>query len=310
MSNNICDNYSADDVNQMTNISFLNHYITARFDIQHQGNASNKLEIIEISDSKAAVLTPVWMQKNGFGHSIESARGSISMKIRAVGDGNVIVRLMGQNVVKPHGQRQPFWIDYYKLVVNGKTYIDKCTPLWHDKCYTVTIPVHDNDVIDISAEWQPHDEANHSTRPLVPVDALDNYTTLRIDILNKGNKDRNAIAITTISDNNALIYEPEWFSKEGKGCVIESKNGKLDMVFRCIGDGYLSIDFRSRYNRDASGATIPYWIECQKISINDQEQLASPMTVSHDQAYHLPRPVYDGEIIKLSVSWLPKLTAR
>ena len=67
------------------------------------------------------------------------------------------------------------------------------------------------------------------------------YFTARIYIKNLGDMQNN-IFIINPDDLNANINYPPWFENDnGKGLVIESKLGELDLELKCVNDGILKI---------------------------------------------------------------------
>ena len=67
------------------------------------------------------------------------------------------------------------------------------------------------------------------------------YFTARIDIKNTGNVQNN-IFIISLDDLSAKINYPPWFENNGgKGMVIESSSGVLDLELKCVNSGLLKI---------------------------------------------------------------------
>ena len=63
------------------------------------------------------------------------------------------------------------------------------------------------------------------------------YFTARIDIKNTGNVQNN-IFIISLDDLSAKINYPSWFeNNDGKGMVIESSSGVLDLELKCVNSG-------------------------------------------------------------------------
>ena len=134
---------------------------------------------------------------------------------------------------------------------------------------------------------------------------LDKYITARIDIKNTGNSifKENDIEIISISDNSAVISTPEWFHKAGKGYVIESQMGILNLVFKCINKGQLVIRLRGKDVRDKLNNRIPIWIDYNKLFINDKKMLDKVKSAWHDEPLMYNYDVNDGDIISVLVEW-------
>ena len=131
--------------------------------------------------------------------------------------------------------------------------------------------------------------------------------TARIDIKNEG-QSSNSIQILKISDKNAKINTPAWFSNDkGKGFVVDSRTGKLDFEIKAINDGKLFIKFRGVDYRDSQDKKrkIPVCIELLNISINGNTSLSEKKVIWYDSPYDVSQNVKDGEIVKVHLEWRP-----
>lgn len=136
---------------------------------------------------------------------------------------------------------------------------------------------------------------------------LSSYITARIDIKNKGKKDsNNDIEITNISDENIKISVPNWFCKNGKGYVLQSKEGYLKIEFVCINSGVLEFALRGKCVIDKNTKQrIPIWIDFQKFSVNNKVIFDNAQSVWHDKPFRYSKKVSDGEKITVKLSWIP-----
>ena len=136
---------------------------------------------------------------------------------------------------------------------------------------------------------------------------LTHYYTSRIDIKNNGTYN-NKIEILSISDDDAKVTSPKWFSDEkGNGIQIQSSKGFLDLKLKIVSDGLLNIDLRSlnvNYKRDKS-LKVPIFIEYTSLKINGVESLKKYELVSHDDKYVHNVTVKNGEIIFVHLEWEP-----
>ena len=138
---------------------------------------------------------------------------------------------------------------------------------------------------------------------LIP--SLLKYFTLRIDIKNKGNAD-NTIKIIENSDNNSKMNYPSWFSNDkGKGFVLESEKCKINISFKCIGDGLLAIKFRGKDIRDKNMNRFPVYVDLTNVLINEKIILNENRLIWHDEFYFFKKEVKDGEIINIKAEWAP-----
>ena len=138
----------------------FNRYFTARIDFKliAQNTTENSLEIISMSYAGAKVTRPTWLQKNGNGYMITSYIGKLKFVAKANTDGEIQTILRGLDIrdSQDNSKRIPYWIDYTKLVVNGKVIFDKLTPVWHDKPYRHNMQVKNGQEITVQVEWLPH----------------------------------------------------------------------------------------------------------------------------------------------------------
>ena len=136
---------------------------------------------------------------------------------------------------------------------------------------------------------------------------IDAYVTARIDIKNTKSTflKENDIEILNISDKAANIETPAWFKNNGKGYVIESEKGFLNIVFKCINSGKLVINLRGSDIRNKNNERIPIWIDYCKFFVNEKNVFDKVIPVCHDKAFNFTKEVNDGEIISLLIEWLP-----
>lgn len=134
-------------------------YFTARIQFQlWQKVALGTLNLISVSDDDAKVSSPEWFNKNGVGYVIQSYTGKLKIVARAFVSGQIRLSLLGLDIRNPEDktERIPYWIDYTKLTVNGKTIFNKLTPAWHDQPYRHNFNVKVVEDIVIEVEWLPH----------------------------------------------------------------------------------------------------------------------------------------------------------
>lgn len=132
---------------------------TARVDVKLiPKTEKGEFQIFSVSDDKANVWKPNWFQKNGIGYQIQSCAGQLDFIAKATIDGQIKLWLRGVDVHSPENKskRVPYWIDYSKLIVNGKNIFNKIMPAWHDKPYYYNLDVTAGDEITIVTKWQPH----------------------------------------------------------------------------------------------------------------------------------------------------------
>ena len=130
-------------------------FITARIDTKLMSKEGD-FQIVSVSDDKATIEKPRWLQRGGVGYQLESYAGKLDFIAEATADGKIQLKLRGLDVRDPQDKRIPYWIDYTKLIVNDEPIIDKLTPTWLHDSYTYTIDAKAHEEIKIHVEWLPH----------------------------------------------------------------------------------------------------------------------------------------------------------
>lgn len=146
--------------NEPRNLSkhHLYKYCTSRIDIKNKGE-KNSIEILEKTDMNANIKFPKWFEdKSGKGCVILSSLGSIKLKIKCVNDGNLEIKLRGQDIRDIEGNRFPVYIDYTEFKVNDKDVISKNKLTCHDDFYRYEKNVKNSEIIDLEIKWMPFNE--------------------------------------------------------------------------------------------------------------------------------------------------------
>lgn len=146
---------------------------------------------------------------------------------------------------------------------------------------------------------------NNDSIPPVYRELLLAYGTARIDMINKGN-DCNNLEILETSDQFSIIDYPEWFKGEnGQGLTILSKKCVLDLKVKCINDGNLNINLKSRDVKDKNQCRFPIYIDYIKFTVNGEDMLVDNILVTHDKPYIYSKPVKDSETLDIHIEWKP-----
>ncbi len=125
------------------------------------------------------------------------------------------------------------------------------------------------------------------------------YTTLRVDIVNKGNEVCNVLE-QSVTPAPVFIRRPTWLPN---GITIESVSGKMKMSVKCVGNGTLEIHLLGRDMRNAEGKRYPVWIDCTWFAVNGETVFNGTKTVCHDKRYVYRKAVEDGEVVRFDVTW-------
>ena len=128
------------------------------------------------------------------------------------------------------------------------------------------------------------------------------FNTIRIDLKNSGfNNDIEILEGSNISYKNY----PDWLNdQKGKGLILQSFNGTMDLKIKCINKGSLRIAIRSILFLDKNSTKFPIYINIDKFYINDDLIITNKL-VWHDEPYIIFRDVDDSEIIYIKIQWSP-----
>ena len=130
------------------------------------------------------------------------------------------------------------------------------------------------------------------------------YIESRIDIKNHGDKNNKIIILNSHSNFNST--QPSWFDDEtGKGMVVRSVKGELDLSFKCVNGGKLCIEFKGIDYSDKNGNRIPIYIDYEKIVINNEILVNESYVACHDSPIIFEKEVDDGDIINIKSKWNP-----
>lgn len=134
----------------------LKDYLTARMDFQLSGVERPELEVVSISDSRAMVSMPEWLQRNGIGYMIEAYEGSIDISFQSATGGRITIWERGKNVSNEEGGRIAYWIDYQNVRYNGDIVPQAQGLVWHDKPIRLEYSLKAGEKVHFHAEWLPY----------------------------------------------------------------------------------------------------------------------------------------------------------
>lgn len=136
-------------------------------------------------------------------------------------------------------------------------------------------------------------------------DFLRKYGECRIDVKNHGNPD-NKVEIVDCDDSLCDVYEPVWLKDDnGIGSVIYCVNDKLNVSFKCVNDGTLTLSFKGIDYRDKINNRIPVYIDFTRIVVDGETLVRGSRVSWHDNPYDYSKEVKDGQIVEVQLEWLP-----
>ncbi|MBQ6099349.1 MAG: hypothetical protein IJL02_05745 [Methanobrevibacter sp.] len=142
-------------------MGLLLKYTTSRIDLLNIGSKENSVEIIEYDDPNLIKSYPKWFESDeGKGACIQSFKGVLNLKISCIKDGKLRIRLRGSDIRDKNGNRFPVFIDYTKLRINGKNFIENNVLTTHDNCLDFYVDVKDKEILNIYCEWLPFNSSS------------------------------------------------------------------------------------------------------------------------------------------------------
>ena len=254
---------------------------TARVDIKLVPETEDaNFKIVSVSDDKADVLKPDWMQKGGIGYQIQSYAGKLEIVAKATADGQIKLELKGLDVrdTKDNSKRVPYWLDYSNLTINGKIF-DKPTPAWHDKPYRYTLNVKAGEEIKLQVLWLPHGNNAKSVSKaeesvgLIAGKFLPDLTA-RLDMRLR-TEEQGDLQLLFMSDDEADIKKPGWLQKGSSGYQIHSQAGNIKIVTQANANGQFRLELRGSDVRDPKDKSkrLPCWIDYTSLTINEKKIL-------------------------------------
>ena len=129
------------------------------------------------------------------------------------------------------------------------------------------------------------------------------YSIGRVDIKNFGSEE-SSIQTVYCSDTAASVKSPAWFQDDcGKGVVIQSTKGCLEVKIKCIGDGELKIWLRGMDYREKNGMRMPVWVEFICMCVDGKALFNNSQLVWHDEPFRHSMKVLDGQLVRIYVEW-------
>ncbi len=135
-------------------------------------------------------------------------------------------------------------------------------------------------------------------------DTTKDYLTARIDIKISG--DQSDFELIRISDARAKVTTPVWFNKNGKGYVVESYQGNLELGFKIAKAGQLRISLRGKNIHGEDGKRQEYWIKYKKMIIDGRPILKKEISAWHDKPAVFTYHAEETSVLMLYVAWVPR----
>lgn len=134
----------------------LEDYLTARMDFQLLGEGHPDFEVVSVSDSRASVSMPGWIQEDGTGYMVESYAGSIDLELRSAVGGDLKIWVRGRNVIGEDGNRIAYWFNYQNIRFNDSPVSESQGIVWHDQPIFLNYSMKAGEIVRFHAEWTPY----------------------------------------------------------------------------------------------------------------------------------------------------------
>lgn len=142
---------------------FLGLINSARIDMINEGPAGNTLNLISSNDPDLVFSKPVWLSKEGKGLTCQTGVNKFKMAISVAGSGNLRLYFRGIHRFNKYGKEITIKTDYETINIYSRTrnialgsYAKKYgLSVW--KPFFVSFNVDDNEIIEISINYLPHD---------------------------------------------------------------------------------------------------------------------------------------------------------
>ena len=129
---------------------------TARIDIRNNGKYNNRIKFEQQNGVK--IKTPNWLKSNNcIGYTIESSLSKLYLKFQCIGDGYLTISLKSIDIRDYKNDRFPLYINYNSCKINNNEQIREKITVCHDNPYIINRPVKNNDIIELSVEWDFYD---------------------------------------------------------------------------------------------------------------------------------------------------------
>ncbi len=189
--------------NEVKSSYLLDKYSSARIDIKNAGEKDNSIEIIANSDNNSNVDFPKWFNTDkGKGCVVTSKNLTLNLKIKAIGDGELIIKLKSPNIKDKNNLRFPVYIDYSKFSVDGDEILSQNKLVSHDSPFVFKMNVKDSQIIDLDMDWLPFNKDS----------IYENKKVHELESKIKSLEKENSILKNQLSQNSSSTYS-KIFSK-------------------------------------------------------------------------------------------------
>lgn len=147
-------------------------------------------------------------------------------------------------------------------------------------------------------------------------EVFDFLNSARVDIKSFGKED-NEILIVSKNDNDLFTEVPNWWTDQhGRGRVLQSTKGTLEVKLRCIGNGKLHIKLTGPYMKDDSGNVLPVKTDYTRVVLTNNstgETVFSSDNATYTTDSKHPKIIEtectNGQVFVLELNWSPYIYA-
>ena len=288
------------------NAEYLRKYLEARIDIKNFGDETNDIILVDCDDSTVNITNPSWFRdERGIGTLIHAVKNELNFSFKCINKGNIQIGFKGIDYSDKKGNRIPIYIDYTEIIIDDQTLIEGSRVSWHDNPFIFEDEVEDGQIINVQVKWAPFTYESNIFTVSDDEKLFNQFCNARIDVKNYGDKE-NRLILIDCDDSASNIYEPTWLNnEEGIGTVVNSFKGEINLLFQCVNDGNLKIDFKAMDFRDKNNQKIPIFIDYTQIMINGKYIFYGNSVSWHDNPITYTKKVKNGELINIKAKWRP-----
>lgn len=107
-----------------------------------------------------------------------------------------------------------------------------------------------------------------------------------------------------VNDSKTPEQQVNWMPNLGdQGYVVQSDNGKADIVIKSPKDVDISLNFRGKWEQDKEGKLVKNWVKYTSVTINGEEILSKSVNVWHQNPFTYTLNAKAGKTYKIHAEW-------
>lgn len=184
----------------------MDKYRTLRVDIVSKCAGDKNIEVISCSDGDLRHNVHDWLDKGkGLVNVFKTQRSKMNLKIRAVSEGEITVKLRVENVKDINGNHFPLFVDCTNLKIDDEVLIDDHT-LISRAGFKFTKEVAADDTLTVDVEWMPFNESSvYDLGDIIALNRQNKKLKKKVKALKKENEAMREELDSRVFDFNNLV---------------------------------------------------------------------------------------------------------